>query len=388
MKTITEGKAIIKVPNTEKISRDMDVFYNPDMKNNRDIAVLVLNSLDVYPSEKGKEKLLIADIMGGTGIRSLRFLLETKKVEEIHINDLSEKSIKLIKENLKLNKIISAKNKIKLYNSDANLFLLDSKGFNYIDIDPFGSPIKFLESAISRISRSGILALTATDTSALSGTYRSACLRKYWAIPLRNYMMHEIGIRILIRRCQLIGAMYDKTLIPVFSHATLHYSRIYFRVVKGKKRVDKIWKQHKYFHYCKECMNREVSDNNRINCCGKEMQYSGPLWIGKLWDSKLTSRMKKENKTNNVLKFSDIYNMIDIINKESKMNSVGFYSLHKISSRLKTHSPKTLDIINELKSKGFKTAPTNFSGDGIRTNAGIKDIKIAVKDVMKNNNSG
>ena len=56
MKTITEGKAIIKIPETEKISREMDVFYNPDMKNNRDMAILLLNSLDVYSSAEGKEK--------------------------------------------------------------------------------------------------------------------------------------------------------------------------------------------------------------------------------------------------------------------------------------------------------------------------------------------
>ena len=388
MKTITEGKAIIKIPETEKISREMDVFYNPDMKNNRDMAILLLNSLDVYSSAEGKEKLLIADIMAGTGIRSLRFLLETKKVEEIHINDFSEKSIKLIKENLKINNIhkIISKNKIKIYNDDANLFLLNSKGFNYIDIDPFGSPIKFLESAISRISREGILAVTATDTSALSGTYRSACLRKYWATPLRNYMMHEIGIRILIRRCQLIGAMYDKALIPIFSHATLHYSRIYFRCIKGKKQVDKVLKNHKYFQYCNQCMSREVSYNSRIECkfCDKEMQFSGPLWTGKLWDPKLAARMKRTNQANKMLNFSGIESIINTANKESKINTVGFYSLHKISSKLKTHSPKTLDIINALKSKGFKAAPTHFAGDGIKTNAHMPDVERAVKKVMKN----
>lgn len=397
MKTITEGKAIIKVPDSDKISKEMDVFYNPDMKNNRDIAVLVLNSLDIYPSEKGKEKLIIADIMAGTGIRTIRFLLETKKVEEIHVNDFSEKSVKLIKENLKLNKInfnrisqnknMDDKNrndKIKISNFDANLFLLNSKGFNYIDIDPFGSPIKFLDSAISRISRNGILAVTATDTSALSGTYKSACSRKYWAVPLRNYMMHETGLRILARRCQLIGAMHDKALIPVFSHATLHYSRIYFRVIKGKKQVDRVLKQHKYFHYCKSCMNREVSEKNRLNCCNKEMLYSGPLWTGRLWDLKLAGRMRKSNKTEkNKTKFSDLDTMLHAINKESKINNAGFYSLHKISSKLKTHSPKTIEIVNELKKKGFKTSPTHFAGDGIRTNAGIKEIEKAFKKVMK-----
>ncbi|MCU0373510.1 MAG: ATP-binding protein, partial [Ignavibacteria bacterium] len=42
-------------------------------------------------------------------------------------------------------------------------------GFDYIDIDPFGSPCPFLDAAIKRLSRGGILAVTATDTSALAG---------------------------------------------------------------------------------------------------------------------------------------------------------------------------------------------------------------------------
>ena len=97
---------------------------------------------------------------------------------------------------------------------DANMFILESSGFDYIDIDPFGSPNFLLDSSVKRISRGGILAVTATDTSALAGSYPDACRRKYWAEPLRSEMMHEAGLRILIRKGQLIGAQFEKALTP------------------------------------------------------------------------------------------------------------------------------------------------------------------------------
>ena len=45
------------------------------------------------------------------------------------------------------------------------LAILHSKGFDYIDLDPFGSPNIFLDSAVKRLGRNGILAVTATDTA-------------------------------------------------------------------------------------------------------------------------------------------------------------------------------------------------------------------------------
>jgi len=126
--------------------------------------------------------------------------------------------------------------KIIIKNQDANLFLLNSTGFDYIDIDPFGTPNPFLDSAVKRISRDGILAVTSTDTAALTGTYPKATLRKYWAYSKKDEMMHETGLRILIRKIQLIAAQYDKALVPIFSYFKDHYYRIFFNSVKGKKR--------------------------------------------------------------------------------------------------------------------------------------------------------
>ena len=325
---MAEGKAIIKTTQEDKISKEMPVFYNPVMKSNRDISVLLLNSIN-------KNNLSIADPLAGSGIRSIRFLLELNKnkIKTISINDYSKSSIKSIKENLRLNKIKISK-KIIIKNEDANLFLLKSTGFDYIDVDPFGTPNPYLDSAIKRLARDGILAVTATDTAPLCGTYPTACLRKYWAMPLRNELMHEIGLRILIRKIQLIGAQYEKALMPIFSYYKEHYFRVFLRCEKGKKGVDDIIKQHGMF------------------------ENAGPLWKGKLWDSKLTDSMTK--------KAEDRF--LSIINEESKIDAIGFYDIHKICKRNKIKQlPKKGLLIEEIRKAGYKAAETHFNPWGVRS---------------------
>lgn len=325
MKQIIEGSAKIFVPKEKKISRKLSVFYNPIMKLNRDVSVLLLNSIP-------NKKMQIALPLAGTGIRGIRFLLELKKdkIKNIFFNDHSENAVKLIKRNLRLNKL-----KAEVFNKDANMFLLQGLGFDYIDIDPFGSPNFLLDSASKRLARNGILATTATDTSALSGTFPSACKRKYWAKPLRNEIMHEIGLRILIRKAQLIAAQYDKALVPIFSYAKDHYMRTFLKCEKGKTRVDKIIKQHGLF-----------SD-------------AGPMWLGNLWDKKLTNKISK-NTDMAILK---------TIAEESKIDVVGFYNIHKLCKKHKIKTiPKKSLIIKNIRKAGYKASPTNFDAEGIRTN--------------------
>src|SRR3989338_7463040 len=253
---INEGLIKLKIPKAKKISRQMGVFYNPIMSLNRDISILLLNSIN-------KNNMQMSDPLAATGVRSIRFLkeLERNKIKKVYINDYSEKSIKLIKNNLTLNKINYNNNKkITIKNEDANLFLLNSTGFDYIDIDPFGSPNFVLDAACKRLARGGIQAVTATDTSALCGTFPKACIRKYWALPKKGPIMHETGLRILIRKIQLIAAQYGKALIPVFSYSKEHYMRVFLKNLKGKEKADGILKLH--------------GMSNGV----------GPMWLGSLWE--------------------------------------------------------------------------------------------------------
>jgi tRNA (guanine26-N2/guanine27-N2)-dimethyltransferase len=346
---IQEGKAKLDIKQ-EKIHRKADIFYNPVMKFNRDISLLIMDAVN-------NKDIQIALPLCASGIRGLRFLKELKKskIKNITFNDYNKDAVKSLGKNLKLNGLEKDK-KVIISNTEANLFLHQSDGFDYIDIDPFGSPNNFLDKATKRISRNGILAVTATDTSALTGTYENACKRKYWSDPLHNELMHEVGLRILIRKVQLVGAQYDKALTPIYSYSRDHYFRIFFRCEKGKTRVDIILKEHKFLIYNKKNLSCTVSTLKDL--AKYEGQIAGPMWCGKLWDSRLAKKIA-QNKLGLDLTKSEL-KFLDIIARESSLDTVGFLDLHKLSKITKKMVRK------EDAMKKLKGVPTHFSGTGVR----------------------
>lgn len=346
MQTITEGKATIKVPAEEKISKQMEVFYNPRMKANRDLTIAVLNAWE-------KNNLQIADPFAASGIRTIRILKECKKekTESIWLNDHNEEAIAQIKQNLKQNKLDKDK-RISIEQKDANMFLLESHGFDYIDLDPFGSPVAFLDSACKRIARDGILAVTATDTSALCGAFPDACKRKYAATPLHSPIMHEIGLRILIKKCQEIAAQYDRALYPLFSYAKDHYMRVFFLCKKGKTKANEIVEQHKTIIFGKET--------------------AGPLWTGQLWDEKFIKNMKTEEETSKFL---------DIIKKEATIEQVGFYEIHALCKKNKLHIPQYAPLMKAIETAGHNVARTHFSLNGMRSTISENELLEIIKNL-------
>lgn len=362
MKKIQEGLAIIEVPEESKISRKLEVFYNPAMKLNRDICVLFLNSIE-------NKEMQIADIMAGTGVRAIRFIKELKKgkIKKIAINDHS--SIQKIKNNFKLNKIkINSKSNIELSSEDANEFLLKSTGFDYIDIDPFGTPNAFLDSSIKRLARNGILAVTATDTAALCGTYPSTELRNYWSYNYRNGFMHESALRILARKVQLIGAQYDKAMIPILSYSKEHYVRVFFRCIKSRKEADKVMQQQRYINYNAKTLNYEISNKNF-----KENHITiGPLFAGSLNDKNLVSKMLKEAKKSNKSEFKDAQKTLSLIHDE--LDIVGSYDLHDLCKRLKKGVPNFEELI-----KKSNASRTHYNPMAIKTKLTAKELAILLQ---------
>ncbi|MBU0456703.1 MAG: tRNA (guanine(26)-N(2))-dimethyltransferase [Nanoarchaeota archaeon] len=377
MQTITENTTIIKATLPERDpTKKQEVFYNPIMSSNRNISILLLNSIS-------NKDMNIALPLAGSGIRGLRFLKELKKekINKLFVNDKKENFVEVFNENLKLNEISkkTIKEKICIHYEDANLFLLnqikhpETKSFcgyfDYIDIDPFGTPNPFISAAISRITRNGVIAITATDTAALTGTYLKVTKRKYWAVSLKNYMMHETGLRILIRKIQLQGIQFDKALIPILSYHKDHYFRIYFISEKSKEKCDQIIKQHQYLLFCSKCLNHEASNYNSNICqCGEKFQYAGPLWTGDLFNKELISTMAKNNP------FPEEQKFLDILKEESKKDMVGFYDLHSIAKNYRSE-PRRMDIIM----KKLKAVKTHFSPNGIKTDKNIKEIVKLIK---------
>lgn len=346
-----EGSAAIKIPE-HKISKKMPVFYNPEMKLNRDISVQIIK----YYKPK-----TILDLLAASGIRSIRFIKEAK-AKDITINDLNPKAIKNIKQNLKLNKI---KNKnIKILNQDANLLLRSSKRFDYIDLDPFGSPITYLNSAVYALNKNGILAVTATDLSSLSGSYPKTCKRRYNSLSLKNEFMHESAIRILIYAVQTIAFQHEKALIPILSYYQNHYIRIYFKNIGKVEKMNQIMNNHNYILYCKKCLNRKISNLplKQYCSCKNKFDFIGPLYTGSLQDKKLLNYISK--------------NLDDKLIKTLKqeIETVGFYNFHKICKAYKRQIPKFDKIIKKIKSKNYKISKTHFSPLGIKTDMPLREL--------------
>ena len=85
--------------NSTVLTKDAAIFYNPVMKLNRDVTLCLLDTSALQPP------IRIADILAGSGIRSIRILKEfpRDKIELLLINDIS--SGDSIKENLRLSGI-------------------------------------------------------------------------------------------------------------------------------------------------------------------------------------------------------------------------------------------------------------------------------------------
>ena len=109
-------------------------------------------------------------MFGGSGIRGVRYKNEIDGVGQVFINDISETANEYERHNVELNNLED----IEIFQHDASMFLRMHRGeFDVIDIDPFGTPSPFLDSAGYCSRRNSLLCVTATDTGQIQQIHRS-----------------------------------------------------------------------------------------------------------------------------------------------------------------------------------------------------------------------
>jgi tRNA (guanine26-N2/guanine27-N2)-dimethyltransferase len=345
---------------------------------NRSVAVLVLRA---YQSLMKKE-LFICEPLTGSGVRGIRVALEVNGIKSVVINDLNPLAAKLARYNVKKNALY---HKIIVENMDANFllnnFTFPTKRFDVIDIDPFGSPSIFVDSALRALRNKGLLALTATDTAPLCGVKPQACIRKYFSTPLRTEYCHELAIRILISYLNFTAAKYDlnvKVLLSYFAH---HYVRIYTQIKHGAEAANKTLKEIGYIFHCFNCLYREwfygfINVIEPKCCvCGGKMSVAGPLWLGELANKEFCLRTLVEEEGN---EFRREVKIIRAILKECDAPPT-YYVLDRISKKLNLPSPRKANVIKKLVDKGYQALPTHFDPQGVRSNSPIDVIEKAIK---------
>lgn len=372
-KVINEGKVSIRVPEYEKISSKAPVFYNPVMELNRDLSVAALTVF----SRMVDHDITVCDTFGGTGIRGIRYVKEIEGVEKAIVNDLNPVAVEYAKENVLLNELEG----VYVCNEDANIILRKCKGqFDVVDLDPFGTPSPFVDSAAHSIRSGGMICVTATDTSALCGTYSEPCIRKYSAVPLKTEYCHENGLRILAGFVARTFSKYKKFIEVKFSHSTEHYMRIYATVGKGGQNTDNSLKSLGYIAHCRDCMNRSVIKglapliSDKCPICGGDISLGGPLWCGDMYDPEFVSSMIETFKKLELNTEPAAIKLLETCLSESNA-PVSFYEVHKVCKNLKIGAPPLQDIIDMLKEGDYFVSKTHFSPTSIKTDAGIIELK-------------
>jgi len=389
---INEGLVKLLAPNLAKYSqgrhiepRWAPVFYNPLTVISRNIDILVM---EVYRNIY-KSRVHVCDLLSATGIRGIRYLVESN-ADWVVFNDIDKRAYELIKINVLLNEV---EDRATIYNLDANLllsFYTYKKGkFDVIDIDPFGTPVLFIDSALRAVRNGGMLSVTATDLAPLLGVKNNACLRKYQAISMKVPFSREIAVRILIGYLSRQAAKYELAVIPVFSYSLLHIVRVHVLVRRGAIRADETLRNMGYARYCSNCGYRDLvreypATSLSVNCpnCHRKLLIAGPLWTGSLWDLDFVDEVYQAYREKAYLHERHLLNILKAINRESRAPPL-YYSVKEFSRafRVREVSPKTL--INELRSKGFLACKTHFDPKGFKTNATINIIRDFILSIVK-----
>ena len=279
-------------------------FLNPAMAPARTRSVMLLaDALEngwLVPEGKMIRAL---DALCATGVRPRRWRKEIPDQERLRItaNDLDSEAVEWARNSHSENPIGDGidwepeegrfaktiegivEDGIHWINGDA-MNLMSQAPFQWIDIDPFGSPVKFLDTAIQSISRVGVLEVTATDTAALCGSAKTSALRRYGSVGITDSYMHDDATRILLGTIARIAAMHDKSMHPIMSLFDGHHVRVSVLLKKSKDEATK-WRDNigyrirsEPYHFAKL----------------PEGKYSGPMWTGPIFDSDIASRITKQ----------------------------------------------------------------------------------------------
>ena len=379
---VVEGMARVLVPKldtstgepAQRLMADAPVFYNPVMAVNRDTAVMAVRA---HTRGLGREAT-VCEPMCGSGVRGVRIALEAENVGSVTMGDLSPTALRLAQANASGNGV---QGKVSLRLLDASL-LMSLHGypggrFDYVDVDPYGSPAPFIGPAVAATKNNGLLAVTATDMAPLCGVKPAACLRKYGGLPLRGDMCHEAAVRLVAGALVRGSAVHEEAATPVFSYYADHYVRVYVRLSRGAGRADAALASMGYLKHCPRCLHHETStDNRRDHCpaCGEEMSVGGPMWMGELAEDAFTGAMAEEAGKLEHLKGSRSAALVDRVRAEIGFGP-GFYEIDAVCRLAGVPSLSTEEVLRRLREAGFRVARAHYSDRAIKTDAGIGELR-------------
>jgi len=362
VKWVREGKADLLAPAVTEIRRSSIPFYNPVTALNRDISLAVV---------MGMGKPRVADVMTGIGSRAIRYAIEGAYVEA---NDLSPSSLSLLLASARKNGI---SDRIGVQSTDARSFLsaesAPNNRFDFVDLDPFGSPAPFLDSALAAVKAGGLLAFTATDLATLCGHYPKALLEKYGCFGFRSEFCHEMAIRILIGYIYRRARLQNIFIEPVLSFYADHYVRIFVKVAMNRV-VDPDLASGFVLYFPRNKKRAWGNDPKALIDKNQGGKFGGPLWIGRIASSSFIEKIRytisqRRDAFQNYFRVNKLLSLL-----QGELDYPPFF--YVVPTLLVGGNPRMSELIKILSDSGVRASLTHFDGQGIRFDPGDEEPSI------------
>jgi len=382
---VREGKAVIQVCDLSAYADAKGyvdpawapVFYNARMACSRDISSAVVGA---YAELRGGN-FTVADVLCATGVRGIRYALENEGVATAYLNDIDPRCFYLASENIRLNNL---EGRAVAFNYDAVEFLLKHKRIDVIDVDPFGSPARFVDPALRAIAHSGMLCVTATDTAALMGKYSSACLRKYSSLCYLTEFSRETAVRVLLQFIAREAAKLGITVKPLISYYMDHHVRVCVQVFRKKPDYEWLTSRLGYLVYNPETLHRQLIRLDELKQLMPEegCVVSGPLWAGEFADKSFVERVFRIFLERAELGYCKRGARLLAYLVEEASSTPFYYTTDSITARYRLRSEVSVGkLVKLLSERGFQSSRTHFDGKGFRTSAPLEVILEAFREL-------
>ncbi len=352
---VTEGTTSLLVPKTTHTygpkKKEGTPFYNPAMRLARDVSVLVLRTLVDLDARVYR----VFDAMAATGARGIRLAHEVPGTK-VQLNDANPDSISLAQQNVK---------RLGLQTVDYRVGRLEShiaaERYDWVDIDPFGTPAPFIDAAMLGVEEDGIVAITATDTASLSGVYPDACYRRYNVRSRRGDCMPELAARILVSAIVRSAGRRDRGATPLLTYTTQHFVRAYVRIAGGAGKADEAAKNLGYAVFGPDLTRTFERD------AGAPRDSAGPLWTGPLCQPEFVKRVRLAAEEHKHIS-KEAIKLLERLDEEATAPGL-YYEIDDFTSLGKINSPRLETFLDELRAGGHVATRTHFSDRGFKTDA-------------------
>lgn len=356
---VLEGRARLLVPRIPRRggpgTKGPWPFYNPTMVVSRDVSALALLKWPV-------PLRVVLDGLAATGAWGIRMVLEAG-VGEMLFNDQLASACNLVRENLHRNGIVA---NVRCARFGA---VLDDRPFDFVDIDPFGPPVRFLEDAFRVPAVPAGLGVTATDTAVLSGTYPDACQRRYGAQSLRCPQGHEIGLRLMLGFCARLAARAGHAVRPLLAFSAEHFLRV-FLLVEPLRRPPPLghvqWLGPGVFLPTEAEAERSV----------------GPLWLGPIVDGPFVRGLTASEWTGHAAAV-----LLDRLQREEGMPPF-FYTTDELAAHERSNAPRMERLLDAFRESGFRATRTHFHPRGFKTEAPANEVARVFREAAASGPTG